>query len=65
MKPRGTHTTKENVISASKLAFATADSPSRISAKILGSVNFKLAAPKSNPISKTTPIWNFSQETKH
>ncbi|EJI1281224.1 hypothetical protein ACT21L_004641 [Vibrio vulnificus] len=57
LKIRGTHTTKENVISAIKLAFATANSPSRISAKTFGSVNLKLAAPKKSQPVKRYQFW--------
>ncbi|MFW1481820.1 hypothetical protein ACEV9B_06190 [Vibrio parahaemolyticus] len=65
MKPRGTNRARKSAISASKLAFKKTNSPSRISAKALGSVNLKIAASKNKPTYETMPILDFSQDSNH
>ena len=59
LKPRGTYHTRENVLAASKSAFAPINSTSRISAKKFDSVNPKVTAPKNKSTVETTLIWDF------
>ncbi|EGQ8292061.1 hypothetical protein GUA36_23640 [Vibrio parahaemolyticus] len=59
MKPRGTHHTREDVISASKSAFVPANSTSRVSAKKFNSGNPKVTAPKNKSIVEMMPILDF------
>ncbi|WP_366534893.1 hypothetical protein, partial [Vibrio parahaemolyticus] len=59
LKPRGTFHTRENAISASKSAFVSTNSTSRVSAKKFNSVNPIVAAQKNKSTAGAMPILDF------
>ncbi|MDN4694024.1 hypothetical protein QYZ44_07385 [Vibrio parahaemolyticus] len=61
MKPLGTTNAVENVLSASKPAFKTTNSKSKVSARKYGSVAPKVPAPKNKSTSATMQILDFYQ----
>ncbi|EGQ8244362.1 hypothetical protein ACUT8K_004417 [Vibrio parahaemolyticus] len=59
LKPRRIDHTKENVLSASKSAFKTTNSKSKVSARKYNSVTQKVSEPKNKSTSATMPILDF------